>query len=82
MCRTLEDLETKAESNSFIYAEIIPPSFNPHELYRKLKSPIDGYPVEGMAGGEERQNILAKRWDTMKDTVMRKGQVSLNIRQK
>lgn len=81
MKRTLEDLENEAGSNSFIYAKITPPSFDPHAFYRDLKTK-EGYSVEGIPGGEERQNILAKRWDAMKDKVMRSGKVSLNIRQK
>ena len=81
MKRTLEDLENEAGSNSFIYAKITPPSFDPHAFYKGLKTK-EGYSVEGIPGGEERQNILAKRWDAMKDKVMRSGKVSLNVRQK
>lgn len=81
MKRTLEDLEKKAESNSFIYATITPPSFDPHAFYKDLKTK-EGYSVEGVPGGEERQSILAARWDVTKDKVMRSGKVSLKIRQK
>ena len=81
MKRTLEDLENEAGSNSFIYAKITPPSFDPHALYKELKTK-EGYSVEGVPGGDERQSILAKRWDFMKDKVMRSGKVSLNVRQK
>ena len=81
MERTLNDLRDYAESNSFIYAEITPPSFNPHGFYQELRE-NPNYSVEGIPGGEERQNILAARWDAMRDRVMKEGRVSLNIRQK
>ena len=79
MKRTLEDLNSKAGSQSFIYAKITPPNFDAEVMYRELK---DKYPVEGMPGGEARQNTLAKRWDEMRDRVMSEGRVSIQIRQK
>ena len=74
MKRTLEDLNSKAGSQSFIYAKITPPNFDAEVMYRELK---DKYPVEGMPGGEARQNTLAKRWDEMRDRVMSEGRVSI-----
>lgn len=79
MKRTLEDLDAKVGSNSFIYATISPPSFDPTSVYNQLKT---RYPVEGVPGGEERQNILAQRWNEMRDKVMKEGRVSVHIRQK
>ena len=76
---TLEDLQNQAGSSSFIYAKIEPPSFNPHEYYDSLK---EKYPIEGLPGGQERQNLLAQRWDDMRNKVMKEGQVSIYIRQK
>jgi hypothetical protein len=38
--------------------------------------------VEGVPGGEERQNILAQRWNETRDKVMKEGRVSVHIRQK
>ena len=51
MKRTLEDLQNEAGSSSFIYAEITPPTFNPHAFYSSLKTK---YSVEGIPGGEQR----------------------------
>ena len=79
MKRTLQDLDNKAGSSSFIHATITPPSFDANAAYTKLKQE---YPVEGIPGGEERQNILAQRWNEMRDRVMSEGQVSISIRQK
>ena len=78
MKRTLEDLQNEAGSKSFVYATITPPTFDPDQYYASLKNK---YSVEGVPGGEERQNILAKRWDTMRDKIMKEGTVSIHIRQ-
>ena len=80
MKRTLEDLQNEAGSKSFVYATITPPTFDPDQYYASLKKK-PGYSVEGVPGGEERQNILEKRWDTMRDKVMKEGTVSIHIRQ-
>ena len=77
--RTLEDLQNEAGSSSFVYAEITPPTFNPHAFYNSLKTK---HSVEGVPGGEQRQNILAERWNAMHDKIMQEGQVSIHIRQK
>jgi hypothetical protein len=79
MKRTLEDLESKAGSESFIYATITPPKFNALDMYNSLKKQ---YPVDDVPGGEARQNILAQRWDAMRDRVMSEGRVAISIRQK
>lgn len=79
MKRTLEDLLMRADSSSFVYATITPPSFDANSMYASLKK---DYSVEGVPGGQSRQNILAQRWDAMRDRVMREGEISLYIRQK
>lgn len=79
MEQTLNDLHGHADGTSFIYTEITPPSFNAHALYRDLKKQ---YPAENVPGGETRQNILAERWNKMRDKVMTEGRVSISIRQK
>ena len=79
MRQTREDLENQASKTSFVNITITPPTFDAEAEYTALQQK---YPVEGVTDYNTNQNLLAKRWDEMRDKVATQGKVSIEFKQR
>lgn len=77
--QTRENLINQASKNSFVNIEITPPKFDAEAEYERL---MDKYPVDDVEDYNIRQNLLASRWNEMKDKVEREGQIGIYFKQK
>jgi hypothetical protein len=68
--QTRENLNNQASKNSFVNIEITPPKFDAEADYARL---MKEYPVENVKDYQTRQNLLASRWNEMRDKVEREG---------
>lgn len=79
MRQTREDLENQVSRTSFVNITITPPTFDAEAEYIGLQQK---YPVEGVNDHQENQNLLAKRWDEMRDKVATQGKISIDFKQR
>lgn len=77
--QTRQNLINRASKNSFVNIEIIPPKFDAEAEYERL---MKEYPVENVKDYQTRQNLLASRWNEMRDKIEREGQIGIYFKQK
>lgn len=76
--QTLDELLSKYQGSSFVVVDIKPPSFDADEMYMSLK---DEHPVPDNNNKQDWQNVLAIRWNKMRDYVASNGTISIKFRQ-
>ena len=81
LSQTLNNLITKAgkENRQFVSVNITTPKFNADTMYDQLRA---NTPIEPGTAFEKQQNILATRWQAMRDKVMQQGTMSIAFNQK
>lgn len=77
--QTRENLINQTSKSSFVNIEITPPKFNAEAEYEHL---MDKYPVDDVEDYKTRQNLLASRWNEMRDKIEREGQIGIYFKQK
>lgn len=76
--QTLDELLSKYQGSSFVVVDIKPPNFDADEMYKSLK---DKHPVPANNNKQEWQDVLAIRWNKMRDYVASNGTISIKIQQ-
>lgn len=80
LAQGISDLEKnlkEEEKNSFINVHITPPTFNADSTYKKLLE----MPEMQLSEGGDNELILEKRWNYMRDIIMNRGKLSIDISQ-
>lgn len=75
-----KDLRTD-KKDSFIDVSIVPPNFNAESVYERLVNSNDTKLTATMSE-EEVQLTLEKRWNYMRDLIMKQGEMSISLNQK
>lgn len=78
--KTRENLmhEVGQSNSQFVNIQINPPSFDANSEYNNLR---DQFPIIPGMEYEEKQNLLAKRWDAMRDKIEQEGTIAIYFKQ-
>lgn len=79
--KTLDNLISKAgdADRQFVSVDIDTPKFNAHSLYDQLCA---SNPIQPKSDFDTQQNILAVRWQAMRDKIMAEGKMGISFNQK
>lgn len=77
----IENLDKNASlsADQFVVVDIIPPSFQDDAVYTDL---VKQYPLDIEQSYQQQQNLLAQRWQAMRDKVMKEGKMSISFNQR